>query len=581
LKSNARGIPALLFAAAAPLLGCGLLPYALLRSWGDRLARDGSLELLTPSLVGLLRPLFLAGGLLLLAGGLACLLRPAWARALAAFPRRLFQDALDILRVLAAVRLSLFEKAGLALSLAAGAWVRLVLLRAPMQYDEAYTWIAFAARPFTAVLTDYHLPNNHVFHTLLVRLSALLFGPEPWALRLPAFLAGLLMIPAAWLAGRALFSPRAGLLAAALVSAWPYLVEYGANARGYTLTGLFTLLLFALTPFLLARRNAFAWLLVSLLCALGLFTIPVMLYPAGIFFTFLLLSSARSGPFRAVWRYPAFLAALAASALAAAALTFLLYLPILVVSGPGALFANPFVRSYSWAAWLAGLNSWVPGIFNSWVTGLTPVWIWFPVFALALVSLWVQPRKPGVPPLEAALLFLVVALPLQRPELQAKAFFNIVPLVLLGSAAGLNAFLERLRPPRVLSLANAVFAAALLALPTWCLLQARPSLPYLLHGDKGAWQVASEYVAARVQPGDAVLIAFPFDPQVWYYGNRSGIPLTAFQLEKFDRAWVLASKPLAEVLRDRGPKDPPLRPEDCRLDADVMSVPIYLCQRLP
>ena len=56
------------------------------------------------------------------------------------------------------------------------------------------------------------------------------------------------MIPAAWLAGRALFSRSTGILAAALIAAWPYLVEYGANARGYTLTGLFTLLLFALGP---------------------------------------------------------------------------------------------------------------------------------------------------------------------------------------------------------------------------------------------------------------------------------------------------------------------------------------------
>ena len=91
-------------------------------------------------------------------------------------------------------------------------------------------------------------------------------------------------------------------------------------------------------------------------------------------------------------------------------------------------------------------------------------------------------------------------------------------------------------------------------LSVWCSPAGPPHLPYLLHGDKGSWQTATEYVAGRYQPGQAVLATFPFDPQVWYYGTRSGIPLEAFQRDAYKQAWVLASKPLAEVLRERGPK---------------------------
>jgi hypothetical protein len=374
-----------------------------------------------------------------------------------------------------------------------------------------------------------------------------------------------------------------------LIAAWPYLVEYGANARGYTLTGLFTLLIFALGPILLARRNTFAWLLVALLCALGLFTVPVMLYPAGVFFTALLLSTVR-GFHRPAWTMPTFLVALTVCLLSIGLITFILYLPVIIVSGPQSLFGNPFVRSYTWPEWLAGLGVWGRGVFDSWILNI-PIWVYIPIFALAGLSLLIRPREPDresgrksegmlgrmVHPIWAALIFFTVILPLQRPELQAKAFFAIVPLILLSSAAGWTALVEG----RGMVQRSWILLIPIAALWAWCLLQARPYLPYLLRGDKGSWQAAAEYVASRYQPGQAVLATFPFDPQVWYYGNRSGIPRKAFQSDVFEEAWVLASKPLADVLRERGPKDGSLRPENCRLEANVMEVPIYLCLRYP
>jgi hypothetical protein len=561
----------MLLAGAAALLLAGLTPYAALRAGLDRLTRDGAMEIFSPALASWFQPLLLAGGALLLAGGLACLARPGWAAAVAGFPRCLARDGRDFARALGAVRISPAEWAGLGLALAAGVWARLVLLRAPMQYDEAYTWVAFASRSFGAVLTDYHLPNNHIFHSLLVRVAGLGLGAEPWALRLPAFLAGVLMIPAAWLAGRALFSRGAGLLAAMLVAVWPYLVEYGANARGYTLLGLFGLLLLALIPALLARRGPFAFFLAALLAALGLFTVPVMLYPLGLFSAALLLALLR-GLHRPVWSTPAFLAALAGSGLAAAALTVLLYLPVLVVSGPAALFGNPFVRSFAWGEWVPLLPTWLGGIWDSWISRV-PVWLWLPVFA----GLLLPARARFSNPLAAGLLFFALILPVQRPELQAKAFFAFFPVVLLRAAAG-YAGLPLFFPAGARRWSErGVFTLLLLGLAAWGFAQSRPSLPYLLHGDKGSWQSAAEYAAAQYRPGDAVIAAFPFDPQVWYYGHRSGIPAEAFQGQRFERAWVLASKPLAEMLGERGPDEIPLRPEDCRLEANVMDIPIYLC----
>jgi len=72
------------------------------------------------------------------------------------------------------------------------AFLRLVLITRGMEYDESYTFSEFARHSFRQVVTDYHVPNNHIFHTILVRFSYLVFGNHPWALRVPAFLAGCL-----------------------------------------------------------------------------------------------------------------------------------------------------------------------------------------------------------------------------------------------------------------------------------------------------------------------------------------------------------------------------------------------------
>ena len=59
-----------------------------------------------------------------------------------------------------------------------------------MRFDEAFTFLRFASQPLLEGLTTYAEPNNHLFHTLLVHISTSLFGDQPWAIRLPALLAG-------------------------------------------------------------------------------------------------------------------------------------------------------------------------------------------------------------------------------------------------------------------------------------------------------------------------------------------------------------------------------------------------------
>jgi predicted membrane-bound mannosyltransferase len=113
----------------------------------------------------------------------------------------------------------------------------------PLSHDEVYTWEVFASQPYGTIVTHYPVPNNHIFHSLLVRLSSELFGQSEWTIRLPALLAGLLSVPALFVLGTALFHDRkAGLVAAWLLTLGPVHIYYSHSARGYTLLVLLSIL---------------------------------------------------------------------------------------------------------------------------------------------------------------------------------------------------------------------------------------------------------------------------------------------------------------------------------------------------
>jgi len=201
------------------------------------------------------------------------------------------------------------------------ALLRIPLLTRPMGADESASFLYYASHPLPVSLTIYGSPNNHILHSVLMRLSFLLFGREEWALRLPAFLAGVALVPLTYLAARAL-SERGALIAAAFSAAAPVLIDYSTDARGYTLLCCFVLL----CTVAMARSQVVPF---AISAALGFYTIPVMLYP------FILLVIAFG-----VRRLAAAFKAVGLTIV----LTILLYLPAVIVSGMSMLTSNPYVR---------------------------------------------------------------------------------------------------------------------------------------------------------------------------------------------------------------------------------------------
>ena len=239
----------------------------------------------------------------------------------------------------------------------------------PIRSDEARNFVQFASRPFRTILSDYSDPNNHILHTLLVRSAQPLLGTSPTALRMPAFLAACLTLPAVWWFVRREFGWLAAAFATALAGASPLFIEYAANARGYTLLGLlFMVLLLCGQRLVRHPDDHLRWGLYAGATALGFLTTPVMAFPAAIAAAWMLLVRWRE---QGVAGLSSFAVNGAWWCAAAAALTLLLYAPALMVSGVDAVLFNEGVQPggasvpavlanapRTWLAWHAATPVW-------------------------------------------------------------------------------------------------------------------------------------------------------------------------------------------------------------------------------
>src|SRR5438270_7714835 len=145
--------------------------------------------------------------------------------------------------------------------------LRLRYLGQPMRYDESVTYLYFVKQPWSDAVSLYTYPNNHLFHTLLAKLSVTAFGNAPWALRLPAFIAGMLVVLATYAVTRALYNPRAALYATGIVASSGVLVLYSTNARGYSLMVLAFLLLVLLAVRLQRVARSDTWITFAVVAA--------------------------------------------------------------------------------------------------------------------------------------------------------------------------------------------------------------------------------------------------------------------------------------------------------------------------
>lgn len=264
----------------------------------------------------------------------------------------LAQDSLDLVRDLKTsmtayftkqTRLEYYLEIGFVLiMMIIGFFLRYHYLLQPIRNDEAYVFEALAKQPLFVLVSTYNNVGNHIFHTVLTHISWMLFGDSLIALRLPVFLAGILLIPVAYLAVRKLYDKTSAMMSMALIASSSALIEYSVNNRGYEILTLIIACLLLLASYLLKNANRVVWVLWSVLVALGFWTLPTMYYVYGgialWFLTSLFLDKDPINKDRGVnsnINKILILKHFLAANVFAALLTLLFYSPVLIVFGLG------------------------------------------------------------------------------------------------------------------------------------------------------------------------------------------------------------------------------------------------------
>jgi 4-amino-4-deoxy-L-arabinose transferase-like glycosyltransferase len=426
----------------------------------------------------------------------------------------------------------------LSLIASVGIVVRIWFLDQPMRYDEAWTFLRFV-EPGINRLFDYPAPNNHVAHTLLVYLSTSVFGTEPWAIRLPAFMAGILLMPMTYLCARTVFRRTLGLVAAGLVASCPFLVFYSTNARGYSGVALLTVALLPLSLYFVREESAFAGLLVALLSAIGLFTMPSMLLPIAMLVVWSLLLAYHAGGWPKTLRV---LGAVAGVLLLCALATVALYVPVLITSGIRRIVANQYVQPQ---ALVAAMTAWLQTARETWVLyqrdipGFLTVCLIASALAGAL-RLW-KWNRPAFLLFPSAIVGIGMVLLAGRAIPYSRTWSFLLPLgFCLVDAGVMGALILADRRARV-HVAGAL--GLLFALGIGYHLVATEAVTY--YPETGTLPDAEEivlFLEPRLREGDLVLVR-----KYWpmrYYGYRLGIPLGVFG-KSFPQ----------EVLEDDGARD--------------------------
>jgi 4-amino-4-deoxy-L-arabinose transferase-like glycosyltransferase len=350
------------------------------------------------------------------------------------------------------------------------------------------------------------------------------FGNQPWVLRLPAFVAGVLLVPATFALTNLLFGSRAAFFSAVLTAVSSYLVEYSTNARGYTLQALCFVVMLSLVVVAVRGDSPTALLLAVAVAALGAYAVPTMLYGVAVAAAWLLLELRRTPMQRIHCQH------LVASGFVLGLVVALLYLPVSIVSGPDKLVTNRFVVPLG----LGELASELPrSLAQTWAflnrdvpwpaTGLLVTG-----FAIATVTDLRTRRWPlGVlAPVTCLVLILI-----QRVAPFERVWLFLLPLYFTLSAGGLSRFVDG----RWLGIGFGV-VLGYFTLTSGSILSSTET------GVFPDAEAVTQTLAPRLAPDDAVMTALPASlPELQYYFPRYGLPIDVLVRSADDaqNLWVI------------------------------------------
>ena len=302
--------------------------------------------------------------------------------------------------------------------------------------------------------------------------------------------------------------------------------------------------------YLKRSKNLAVWLLLILFSALGFYTIPIMLYPVGILFTWLFFSAFLEDISPAYTR-AGMIKYLVFAGFAIILLTLLFYLPAIRFSGLKSVLGNEYITRANWKEYLQILGSRWFDLKKEWnldvpATGTILLAMGFLLSILLSRSI----ASDKVPLQLAAFVFITIELAIHRPNPWSRIWQFILPLYLIWAAAGWLAFINRLsqrrawkvNPTQLLSIAGVVLLIGTSLIRS---LAYYPDLkPYPEEVEQTVILLKDFH-----QEYDIVLMEPPRDVPIEYYARLYDIPSEVFnRAQPFKRAFIIVDRKSKQTL---------------------------------
>ena len=407
----------------------------------------------------------------------------------------------------------------LALTLAlAGGFVRLQGLSRSLEHDEVVTVREYAAKPWTAVVTSYDAPNNHILHTLLLKLATSCLGDDEWVIRFPAWAAAALGIGALYYLAWSFSGSRlVSLLACGILTVSPVHIDYARQARGYTLLILFAVVAgFCLHRALDAGSARWKWWTATVISGFlaayavpsGLYLIAALLLGGAVI---LALEYSESGD-------DAERASILTNAkLLGAAATILL---ALIAAAYGPLYRDIVESSQRWGHDLRS----DPGILWTLIVDVfkqTAPSRWRPISAVfgvvGLLALWRDNRRAGILCIGAIVVPFIINL-LSGFAGPARVYLFVLPFALTLIACGARELASRLATvaPGTAGRMDWVLAAVGLAIVASYASPTSWKAPRDNH-----YKQIGEFIRERTADGDIIVAPYVMDVCISYYSDHT------------------------------------------------------------
>lgn len=425
------------------------------------------------------------------------------------------------------MRSSLNHRRVLLAAMIIGTVLRILRLNGPVTYDEALTYVEYAGRSFSFLFSDYTFTGNHILYSALARASTLIFGVHAWSLRLPALVAGILVLPLGYAFARVVFNRHIALIVLCLLAVSGPFVEYSALARGFSLTWLLMLCGLLAGRYFVKSENLLALAFLAVACALGFWATPDMVYPALLCYLWSALMVLKSYKTTAQRR----LLKLAASFLLAIGLCFLCYAPVVIRHSVDHLLHHPSLGEHTWEHFMSTHQD---KVFDLWAyfTGTASTLLAFAGTVGVIYAAYTSIKYRLL--VFSMVLATVPVVLMQRVVAPPAAWIFSLFFLQLGAVIGLFYLLklvrDKLMPRFTMAQRTVVACGFVLLVFGWSGIRGEGD-PVERYPEAVP---AAEWLMANVRPGDRVCAKFPWDLPVVFQviclkGNQQmfkGLPAT-------------------------------------------------------